>query len=383
MRIAYDHQIFCSQSYGGISRYFVRLAEELAAGRHEVRIFAPLHQNRYARELPPGIVKGYGLPGYPPRSIPLFMPPNRILARSAIARWAPEIVHETYYSPQPSGPGGSATIVTVYDMIHERFRESFPKGDRTSATKRAAIARADHAICISQSTRRDLIELFEVPEEKVSYVHLGFERFPPADSLQSPRLSRGRPYLLFVGGRFGYKNFALFLRSVAASARLLRDFDVVAFGGGGLSSSHRTLIGELGFRDSQVRQIGGDDSVLGLCYREARAFVYPSLYEGFGLPPLEAMAQDCPVISSNTSSMPEVIGGAGEYFDPSDIGDMRRAIESVVYSDERVMELKALGRERLGHFSWQRCGNETLAIYERVVGNAATQPAPAHFGACP
>lgn len=375
MRIAFDHQIFCSQSYGGISRYFARLAEQLAATRHEVRIFAPLHQNRYARELPAGIVKGCGLPGYPPRSTFLFVPMNRVLARRGIARWAPDIVHETYYSSRASGPAKSPTIVTVYDMIHERFRENFLPGDRTSEIKKAAVDRADHVICISQSTRRDLIELFEVPEEKVSYVHLGFERFPPPDGLRTRGPSPGRPYLLFVGGRFGYKNFALFLRSVAASQNLMRDFDIVAFGGGGFSSAHRALIRKLGFRDSQIRRVGGGDSILGLCYREARAFVYPSLYEGFGLPPLEAMAHDCPVISSNTSSMPEVIGDAGEYFDPNSIEDMGRAIASVVYSDDRVLQLKARGRERLKHFSWRRCGEETLAIYEALIRNAGNPQA--------
>src|SRR5947207_2687054 len=109
MRIAFDHQTFCNQSYGGISRYFVRIAEQLAASRHDVRIFAPLHQNRHARDLPLGIVQGVALPRYPPRSTSLFMPVNRLIARRAIARWKPDIVHETYYSPYASGPATSKT----------------------------------------------------------------------------------------------------------------------------------------------------------------------------------------------------------------------------------------------------------------------------------
>ena len=95
--------------------------------------------------------------------------------------------------------------------------------------------------------------------------------------------------------------------------------------------------------------------------------VFPSLYEGFGIPPLEAMVNHCPVVSSNTSSMPEVIGNAAEYFDPYVEGDMRQAIERVVYSDERISILKRLGSERLPHFSWEKCAKETLQIYKSLV----------------
>ena len=107
--------------------------------------------------------------------------------------------------------------------------------------------------------------------------------------------------------------------------------------------------------------------MLGKLYDSARAFVYPSVYEGFGIPPLEAMAHSCPVISSNTSSMPEVIGGAAEYFDPLDIDDMKYAIEKVVYSESRIEILKALGERRLMSFSWDKCSQETLGVY-RLLG---------------
>lgn len=374
MRIAFDYQTFCNQTYGGISRYFVRLIEQLVASQHNARIFAPLHQNRYVSNLPLGIVRGFGLPRYPPRSTPLFIPLNRFVARRAIGNWQPDIVHETFYSPYPSGPATSRRVITVYDMIHERFKENYPPGDPTTKFKRMAIDRADHVICISQSTRRDLIELFGTPEEKVSCVHLGIEEIGSIENGRASNLARDRQYLLYVGGRFGHKNFARFLRSVAASPVLKRDFDVVAFGGGSLSAAQRTLIKQLGFRASQVRQVDGDDFLLGICYEQARAFVYPSLYEGFGLPPLEAMAHNCPVISSNTSSMPEVIGEAAEFFDPYDMEDMTRAIESVVYSDERVRQLRALGQERLKKFSWRRCSVETLIVYESLLRQETRQP---------
>ena len=252
-------------------------------------------------------------------------------------------------------------------MIHELFKESFPPDDPTTNIKRIAINRADHVICISKSTRLDLIELFGISEEKVSYVHLGYEQFLPPGKINVAKPKGDRPFLLYVSKRSGYKNFTGFLHSIAASPRLINDFDVIAFGGGRFMPAHRALAKRLGFRDSQVRHVTGDDALLGFFYEQARALVYPSLYEGFGLPLLEAMAHKCPVISSNTSSMPEVIGEAAEFFDPNDIEDMTRAIESVVYSDERINQLKALGQARLKHFSWRRCAEETLAIYSRLI----------------
>ena len=115
-----------------------------------------------------------------------------------------------------------------------------------------------------------------------------------------------------------------------------------------------------------MRHASGGDEMLGYLYNLAKAFVYPSVYEGFGIPPLEAMTHGCPVISSNTSSMPEVIGAAAEYFNPIDTEDMCRAIETVVYSDSRINELRILGDKQLTIFSWDKCSQDTLAVYRQL-----------------
>jgi glycosyltransferase involved in cell wall biosynthesis len=102
-------------------------------------------------------------------------------------------------------------------------------------------------------------------------------------------------------------------------------------------------------------------------YNQANIFVYPSLYEGFGLPPLEAMANNCAVASSNTSSMPEVIGNAGEFFDPYDLDDIKQAIENVVYSNKRTNELLSLGIKRASEFTWKKCAEKTLNVYKKYL----------------
>jgi glycosyltransferase involved in cell wall biosynthesis len=153
------------------------------------------------------------------------------------------------------------------------------------------------------------------------------------------------------------------LRAVASRRELLDTFDIVAFGSRRFTASEMLLIQTLGLREGSVHHFNGDDSVLGQLYRDATAFVYPSLYEGFGLPPLEAMAHGCPVVTSNTSSLPEVVGGAGEFFSPNDIDEQAQAIFNVVFNPNRRDRLIRLGQERLEIFSWQRCANETCDVY--------------------
>lgn len=123
---------------------------------------------------------------------------------------------------------------------------------------------------------------------------------------------------------------------------------------------------ELGISSGRVEQINADDDLLAGLYKNAAAFIYPSRYEGFGIPPLEAMSMACPVICSNSSSIPEVVGNAGEYFDPDDTDTMRVAIEGVLQSNDRRESLVQKGLERCLVFSWERCATETLAIYRSM-----------------
>jgi glycosyltransferase involved in cell wall biosynthesis len=256
-------------------------------------------------------------------------------------------------------------------MIHEKYTANFSSKDPAIRYKRLAVDRADHVICISHSTKSDLCSLFELPEHKVSVVHLGFEKFNQrGNSSHTPSTAQQqRPFLLYVGSRGGYKNFARMLKAVASRSALQGAFDVVAFGGGAFNADELALISTLGYAPQAVRQVGGSDEVLGSLYAAAAAFVYPSVYEGFGLPPLEAMAHNCPVVTSNSSSMPEVVGNAGEYFDPLDIDAQSDAICKVMFDAQHRSQLIELGRQRLPMFSWDRCALETQAVYQQVLRN--------------
>lgn len=369
MKIVFDHQIFTYQSYGGISRYIVRLAQGLITLGEQVDVVAPIHRNRYLKDLPENVVQGLGLERFPPKTGRLAMVINHCLSQLSLRFSSPDIVHETYYSPKVVSRATKGRVVTVHDMIHEKCHGDFSSTDPTSQHKRLAVARADHVICISHSTKKDLCELFSFPEHKVSVVHHGFEKFVVKPGLVSGVVHRPRPYLLYVGSRGGYKNFERMLKAVASKSELRNELDVVAFGGGAFNEAEKSLISKLGFDDKAVQQIGGDDELLGELYSKARAFVYPSVYEGFGLPPLEAMAHDCPLVTSNSSSMPEVVGQAGEYFDPLDVESQAEAICRVVFNEQRRSALIEAGRERLAMFSWERCAQETQAVYKYVLTN--------------
>ncbi|TRZ56746.1 MAG: glycosyltransferase family 1 protein [Rhodocyclaceae bacterium] len=368
MRIAYDHQIFGWQDYGGISRYFYELAREMATTcRQQVKIIAPLYVNRYLDRAPAALqVFGTASPCLP-KSGRFYRFVNALIAAPLLRRFRPDIVHETYYASTGVAPRGAKVVLTVFDMIHERFKESISAFDPVSREKIRAVKRADHVICISAQTRRDLLELIDIDPAKTSVVHLGFS-LTATNPPQPYQIATRRPFLLYVGKRGGYKNFEGLLKAYAASSLLRTEFDLVCFGGGGVTSVERHLMHRLNLPADRVRQVSGDDALLEAHYRAASAFVFPSLYEGFGLPPLEAMSFDCPVICSGVSSIPEVVGDAAAIFDPYDVEAMRGTIERLVGDGDLRRSLISRGRQRLQMFSWTRCADETLDVYGKVLG---------------
>ncbi|MFT4629230.1 MAG: glycosyltransferase involved in cell wall biosynthesis [Cryomorphaceae bacterium] len=366
MKVAFDNQIFSWQSFGGVSRYFSTLARELSAEQQDVKIYAGFHCNQYLSSLPQGLVSGVRLNRYPAHTNKFFRLLNNITSTYQVNRWQPDIVHETYYAPGQLVKNSARIVSTVHDMNYELYPAMFSKKDLTSLRKRNALHRADQIISVSHNTKSDLIELFGIDDDKVTVVHHGVD-FDFFHTLSSLKMSRERPYLLYVGRREAYKNFSKALQALASSHRLKSDFDLVAFGGGKFNLEEQSLISSLGFSEAQISQVDGDDKMLGSLYHQAKAFLYPSIYEGFGMPPLEAMASSCPVISSDTSSMPEVIGRAGQFFDPTDLDSFIQAIEDVVYSDSRTHELRSLGLERAESFSWSVCASKTIKVYNKAL----------------
>jgi glycosyltransferase involved in cell wall biosynthesis len=222
---------------------------------------------------------------------------------------------------------------------------------------------ADAVICISDATRRDLHKFYDLPESKTFVVYHGIPQIKQSLNTVADRLV-ARPFLLYVGSRFAYKNFDGLLRAFART-ELNREYDLIALGGGSPTTAETALIRELGINGSVHFMPAVSDALLAQAYMQARLFVYPSLYEGFGFPPLEAMSLNCPVLAAHTSSIPEICQDAVFYFDPQQLDEfvqqLRRSCTDETARNEKIEK----GRELVTRYTWDRCAAETLKIYQQ------------------
>ena len=277
---------------------------------------------------------------------------------------APWIVHRSYFGPRLRI--NVPIVVTVYDMIAELYPESFPRTDPTPRHKSGSVREAALVFAISETTKSDLIRLLDCDPRKIRVLPLGVNL--PADKAERQTAEReglaSKPYVLYVGQRGGYKNFATLVAAFRSPA--LNELDLVCFGGGSFTADEVALLNRLS-RDGRVRHVVGDDVLLGAFYRAAACFVYPSRYEGFGIPPLEAMVRGCPVVASTGGSIPEVVGDAAELVDPDDAEGFGASIERVLTDDVRRRDLIFAGYARAALYSWERTADVALAAYRELI----------------
>lgn len=368
MKVAYTHHAFTSQADGGISRYFYSLLRFDYNQGYSGVAYSPLYENKRLKLLRDGRVYGVCIGRIRPGSRRLISFANDLVSKHAIKAWGPDVVHQTYYSENPVQGNGAKVVLTVYDMIHEIYEGVyFRKNDRVIRAKEVSVKNADRIICISESTRRDLLKYYPECESKASVIYLGCDRASNDGEWASLQPLGDAPYLLCVGSRSGYKNFSSVLDAYASSKRLKKDFSLVSCSYEPFTEQEIQRINDRGIPREKIKRVEGDDQMLSSLYSNAAALVYPSLYEGFGLPPLEAMSLGCPVICSNTSSIPEIVGNAGKYFDPCDSESIRSAIEDVVYSDLERKTLIDGGYKRVKKFTWDACFSETINVYRSLV----------------
>lgn len=366
--VVYDYRIFSQQEFGGISRYFCEIAKRIPQSSDWLtEVIAPLHCNHYLAESQITTI-GRFAPLPHPLFKKLYALCNKIVTPTMMALNQHNVLHYTYYSPKPY-KSRVPTVITVYDMIHELFPHYFPADDPTRQWKRRAVEAADHVICISHTTARDLIRFLDVPPTKISVVHLGYseELKEPFAFAEKNQGSLNRPYFLYVGARSGYKNFNRLLEVFGASARIAENFDLVAFGGGPFTQTELGKINALGLRSDSVQHISGSDAKLARYYNGARAFIYPSEYEGFGIPPLEAMSCGCPVICSDTICIREIVGAAAEFFEPTNNDSIRVALERIAFDDQLRVDLVKAGRVQSSLYSWDKCAESTVDIYRALL----------------
>jgi glycosyltransferase involved in cell wall biosynthesis len=273
-----------------------------------------------------------------------------------------DVFHPTYYNPYFLKSLKKPFVLTVHDMIHELFPQYFLDDFNSSRYKEEIIKRADHIIAISDCTKNDIQKFYSIDDSRITVIHHGYQMHGN-EGLSEHFMLNGK-YILFVGKRFGYKNFNLFIKAAAAVISKY-SIKLICAGGGAFQPEEEQLITDFNLTNS-VQQITVTDTQLGSLYKHALAFIYPSLYEGFGLPVLEAFYNNCPVIMSDSPALLEVGGDAAAYFDPTDEQSIASAIEKVIRSSDKQDDLRQKGVERLKLFSFESCLQKTIAVYQSL-----------------
>jgi len=362
VKVLFDYSIFFHQQHGGISRYFLNLYKEFIQKEIDTKILAPLHNNTFLKDSNYKSNLNLYIKKYPKNTRKIFKFYNQTLTSFYVNLYKPEILHKTFYEKNLNKNKKVKKILTVMDLAHEIYYKDYGFNENFKH-KKLAIQNLDYIICPSNKTKNDFLSFYDFPEEKIEVVYMGIEQFLNCD-IDNVKIINN-PFLLFVGGRDKYKNFINLVKAYSLSSNLKKEFIVICFGGGKFNKEELNLFKKLKL-DNNIIQINGDDNQLLYLYKNASAFIFPSIIEGLGLPPLEAMSQGCPVISSNHSAILEGVGDAAETFDPIQIEDIMQKIEKVLYDKTYTNTLIKKGIERSKLFSWKKCANETLNVYKKI-----------------
>ncbi len=385
MKILYDYQIFQIQRFGGISKYFVEIIAELPE-KVKYKIAIQLSENVHLKEKAlitsskPNLItreryfSKYNFRGkwrlydflhekYP-QKFNEYYSLNSDYSVFELKKQRFDLFHPTYYDPYfLEYIGTKPFVITVHDMIHEKFVHLFTNDSTARPTiknKKETINKAAHIIAVSENTKRDIIEYYGIDGAKISVVYHASSLIKSTHTtLQLPS-----QYILYVGTRYLYKNFGTFINAIK-SVLLEKKIKLLCVGAP-FSDEENLLLQELGIREYCL-QLFVDDDELYRVYANALFFVFPSLYEGFGIPILEAFDAGCPALISNTSCFPEIAGDAAAYFNPYDAADIESAVRRLIENDAERKELIARGKERIKAFSWKNSAKQMVEVYKKVL----------------
>lgn len=364
MKILFDHQIFSWQRYGGISRYFYEIMRNLST-QITIKNTTFFSDNHYIKNN--SIIKHHSI--IPQSDFEwkkqIYSKVNKLNSILSLKTLKYDILHPTYYDPYfLKFIDDKPYVLTVHDLIHEKYPILFSRDDITIKQKREVIFNATKIIAVSENTKKDIIDFYNLPSNKIEVIYHGFElKVNDKPNLLNLKLP-GR-YVLFVGERTRYKNFDNF--ATALSIIMRKDkFLYIVCAGIPFTIDEKNLLKNLKIIDRTLQYLVNDSELVFL-YKNALAFIYPSLYEGFGIPILESFSNDCPVILSNASAFPEVADDSGVYFNPLDNDSIYEAISSVIYNEEVRKKLMEKGRKRLQQFSWELAAKKTEEVYKSIL----------------
>jgi len=365
----------------GLSRYTQQLATHLLAHHHDQIALTLFYNAHSGHTLPPALqnatIQTLSLGQYAWR---LSVLASQAFKRPVYEQRLPpgQLYHATeHLLPYLRRP----TVLTVHDLIFERYPHHHKWTNRLFLTvgMRLFVRAADQIIAVSQQTKRDLIDLYQTPATKIAVIYQGIDpNFTPApvDAIQRVRESYSlrtpssaqRPYLLMVGTLEPRKNHLTALRALARLKAQGRPHCLLVVGGEGwLFAPIKAQVAALGLTEDVYFTGYVPAADLPALYSGAVAVLQPTLYEGFGFPVLEAMACGTPVVCSNVSSLPEAAGNAALLVEPTNDEALAAAIQQLITEPELVAELRRQGIQRAAAFQWERCADETVAVYRHLV----------------
>ncbi|GAB3045802.1 glycosyltransferase family 4 protein [Spirosoma pulveris] len=368
MKVLYDHQSFTGVPYGGVSRYFFELMRSFAKRTDiEFELSLRLSNNEYLDQASFSRHLRYRSLAQVRNAHRVASVLNRLYSLRRIKAGKFDVFHPTYYHRYfLDAIGNKPFVVSFHDATSERYGSIYPEvGEGLYDLKKVLLRRADCIIAVSEFSKQEILRFFTVDPEKIKVIHLGttLGEYASASEYNTPPMQA--PYLLYVGKRGLYKNFTGFFRAIQPVLQRHPDLHLICAGGGAFSKDEQTLFHSSRLANRVHYRPASDASLLAL-YKHARAFVFPSLNEGFGIPVLEAYSGGCAVVLSNRSSLPEVAADAALYFDPEDDESMAEAIERVVTDDALCADLRLKGIERLKNFSCDKTACQTLEVYQSL-----------------
>lgn len=364
MKIIYDHQIFWYQKYGGISKYFAELMNSAKKNNlFDFDLSTKFSNNKYIENKSFSSAKQFFPEVEFTGKRTLFSPLNYLNQKNTLKLLNSnkfDLFHPTYFQDYYLNKTKIPFVLTVHDLTMEKFNKYFSKKVVFRNEKYKLFKKSNRLITVSKKTKHDLIEIYDLNKNNIDVVYHGVLKFKLEKIDNLPK-----KYILFVGGRGLYKNFDFFVKSI--SKLLIKDKDLhLICVGEKFSENELKLFNELKI-SNKLKQISATESELAYLYKNAKLFVFPSLYEGFGLPILEAMQYGCPVALSNASCFPEIAQNSAVYFDPKNKESILESVSKVLYEEKKRNLLIKRGLKREKDFSWDKCAKETKKVYEKAI----------------
>lgn len=356
MKILYDFQAFSFQKYGGVSRYFSEILKGFSS-----KLPIIICDNYYLKNNKE--LKFLSFKMNFMGKIRLFSFFNKIYSYYYLLFYKYDIFHPTYYNPYfLKLLNKKPFVLTIHDMIHEKFPEMLSPNDNTVVWKKTLAYKAKRIIAVSEQTKKDIVEILKINPEKIDVIYHGssFCKVRLCEKFSSKLVD---DFILFTGKRTGYKNFKNFILALKPVLNKNKNLHLICAGGGSFKKDELLIFKSLEI-DDQILNFQCNDQELKTLYVKSKFFVFPSIYEGFGIPLLEAMSSQTAIVCSNTSCFPEIVSDCAILFDPNDIYDMRSKIQLALSTDLSSYIKKGL--RRLKFFNWDKAVEKTRITYNKT-----------------